>query len=61
VHVATRRMFYPGIEVARFLRVTSAAITLANHRYEAKLRDNPQLLDEVAGLLMENTNTKDRH
>ncbi len=30
MHVAARRMFYAGMEVARFLGVSSGAITLAN-------------------------------
>jgi hypothetical protein len=55
VHVATRRMFYVGMEVARFLGVTSGAITLANHRFEAKLRQDPAMLDEVVDLLRQNT------
>ncbi len=55
VHVATRRMFYAGMEVARFLGVTSGAITLANRRFEAKLRQNPAMLDEVVDLLRQNT------
>ncbi len=55
VHVATRRMFYAGMEVARFLGVTSGAITLANRRFEAKLRQNPAMLDESVDLLRQNT------
>jgi hypothetical protein len=55
VHVATRIMFYPGAAVARFLQVTAPAITLANRRYAAQLRQEPQLESELIKLLMENT------
>ena len=53
IHVATRIMFYTTAEVARFLRITTSAITHANHRFDSRLRRNPNLADELIALLME--------
>ena len=52
--VATRIMFYKEAEVARFLQITPAAVTIANRRYDAKLQRHPTLADELMELLMEN-------
>jgi hypothetical protein len=51
IHVATRVMFHTTAEVARFLGLTTSAITHANHRFDRRWRDNSQLADEVIGLL----------
>ncbi len=53
VHVATRSMFYPAIEVARFLGVHPSAATRMNRRYDAKIQNHPQLEDRLMGLLMQ--------
>ncbi len=53
IHVATRIMFYPTAEVARFLRITASAISHANHRFDSRLRHNPHLTDELVAHLRE--------
>lgn len=53
IYVATRVMFHTAAEVARFLGITISAITHANHRFNLRLRSNPQLADEVIGLLID--------
>jgi REP element-mobilizing transposase RayT len=55
VHIATRIMFYPGAAVARFLQVTAPAITLANQRYDRRIRQHPQRERDLINLLMGNT------
>jgi hypothetical protein len=55
IHVAMPIMYYPTVEVARFLHITSAAVTLANRRYDQKLSNNPQSADSMIRLLSENT------
>jgi hypothetical protein len=54
VQVARRIMSYPAAEVARFLRVTPPAVTVANRRFDAKLRSNPHLAVILVGVLMGN-------
>ncbi len=54
VHVATRNMFYPAIEVSRFLGVHPSAVTKMNRRYDVKIQNTPQLEDRLIGLLMQN-------
>jgi hypothetical protein len=36
IHVATRHMYYPASELARFLNVTPPAVTLGNRRLSEK-------------------------
>lgn len=55
IHVATRMMYYPASEVARFLHITPPAVTLANRRFAEKIRLNPRLTDELIRRLMQNT------
>jgi len=55
IHAATRIMYYPASEVARFLHITPPAVTLAHRRFTEKVRLNPRLADELVRLLLENT------
>jgi putative transposase len=54
VHVANRILFYPEAEIARFLGISTASVTRANHRFEAKSRKNGGIENEMLSLLMEN-------
>ncbi len=53
IHTATRVMFYRVAEVARYLGLTTSAITHANHRFESRLRRNPELSAEILSTLMD--------
>jgi hypothetical protein len=45
-------MFHSSADLARFLRLHPAAITRANHRYDCRLRQNPNLDDDLIALIM---------
>jgi len=55
IYAATRLMYYPSSEVARFLGVTPAAVTLSDRRFSERARLNPRLTDGLVRLLLENT------
>ena len=53
-NAATRKIFYPGAEMAGCCQVTVSAVTHANCGFDAKLRHDPQLADELIDWLKEN-------
>jgi REP element-mobilizing transposase RayT len=55
IYAATRLLYYPTSEVARFLQVTPAAVTLSNRRFTEKIRLNPRLSDGFVQRLMQNS------
>ncbi len=55
VYAATHLMFYPTSEVAHFLQLTPAAVTLSNRRFTERTRLNPTMKDGLVQMLMQNS------
>jgi hypothetical protein len=54
IYAATELMYYPMSEVARFLKITAAAVTASKRRYRERTQLNPKLKEALVQLLMQN-------